>query len=337
MAEIKKRTASLQVIYQGTDISADISAYLISATYTDNTGQADDLNISLEDSEKLWQESWFPSKGDIVRVSIETNHEGEKRTLNCGTFAVDDVSLGGPPDVVTIKAISSLVTGSMKKEKKSQGFENTTLKNIAAVLAAEHGLTSFYQVSTAISYDRVDQREESDLSLLKRLCDDNDLELKISDEKIIIFEGKDLGQAAPCFSFIRGEVGSTYSFNTKAAEIYRAAEISYQDSEQKELKKYTFVPPDAPSVGEVLKINQRVESYEAAKQIARAKLRRKNKQEVSCDLSMMGDTIVLAGLCGSVRGFGRFDGKYLTKTASHSVDKSGGYSTSFSGHKVLTW
>lgn len=42
--------------------------------YTDVlTGQADDLQLTLEDRDGLWLEAWFPDKGAALTASILTN------------------------------------------------------------------------------------------------------------------------------------------------------------------------------------------------------------------------------------------------------------------------
>ncbi len=335
--ETLKRTARLVLHYQDADITRDVSKYLLSASYTDNTGKADELTLRLEDSERLWQDAWFPGKGDKVTARIVAEYGATRSHLDCGKFEIDDISLSGPPDVVELKAISSLVMRAIKKEKKSRGWDACTLRSLVTRIAEEHGFLTYYQAAEPIRYTRIDQREESDLALMQRLCDDNDLELKVADNTIIVFEGKGLEKAPVAFSFTRSGSGSRFSFRTRSAEIYRGVEISYQDTEQKSLQTYTFTPPDSPKVGEILKLNQRAENRAAAERIAKGRLRKKNKQEVQCEFAMLGNTAVMAGLCCQVAGFGRYDGKYMIDTATHTIDHDGGYKTRCSAHKVLTW
>ena len=56
--------------YNNKDISADISKYLKSISYTDNlSGEADDLQITLEDKAGLWQSTWIPGKRSTSRCN----------------------------------------------------------------------------------------------------------------------------------------------------------------------------------------------------------------------------------------------------------------------------
>ena len=53
------------------DITKDISDYVLNQNYTDvEHGQSDEVEIIFEDSEKLWQDAWIPSKGDNIRLYI---------------------------------------------------------------------------------------------------------------------------------------------------------------------------------------------------------------------------------------------------------------------------
>ena len=53
---MEARRISAIIKYNNKDISVDISKYLKSISYTDNlSGEADDLQITLEDKAGIWQ------------------------------------------------------------------------------------------------------------------------------------------------------------------------------------------------------------------------------------------------------------------------------------------
>ena len=55
------------------DITDDISKYLLDVTFTDNlSGTVDDVAISLEDRGRLWVGDWYPVKGSLLEVAINT-------------------------------------------------------------------------------------------------------------------------------------------------------------------------------------------------------------------------------------------------------------------------
>ena len=137
------RWAEALINYEGKDISKDITPFLLSFTYTDNASdKADDISFSLEDRQRLWLDDWFPAKGDKVGASIivhDWDEANETDLLPCGAFEVDQITCSGPPNVVTIKAISTLVSKPMRQEKHTQAWENISLSLIAGDIAGKNG------------------------------------------------------------------------------------------------------------------------------------------------------------------------------------------------------
>ena len=60
MSGRRARRAYVRIEYDGKDITDQLSEMLISVSYTDNTDEADNLEITLEDREGNWAGSWFP-------------------------------------------------------------------------------------------------------------------------------------------------------------------------------------------------------------------------------------------------------------------------------------
>ncbi len=335
----KMNRAVLKLNYGGGSISTDVSPYVEDFIYTDHEGgKADDLQVTLSDHKHLWKGAWFPEKGATLTASISTEfHEGQG-LLKCGTFAIDEISLSGPGDIVRLKAVSSFTARALKRDKKSRKWEGKTLKQIAGAIAGEHGLSLFWKGPDTPAYQRTDQREESDLAFLQRMCEAHDLNLKVSDNKMIICASATLEGVGPVWSLTRGDscIGS-FEFNTKTFEIYRACQVDYWDVEKKKLITYTFTAPDAPPVGQTLKANKRMESLGDAMNKAKAMLRRKNRQEITGSFDLMGDTVLLSGLTGTISGFGIFDGKYIIQQADHSDNRQAGYRTKINIRKTLSW
>lgn len=63
MFKLDARRCLALVKYNGKDISTDLQQYLKSVSYTDNmSGEADDLQLTLEDRAGLWQAAWMPER-----------------------------------------------------------------------------------------------------------------------------------------------------------------------------------------------------------------------------------------------------------------------------------
>ena len=76
-----------ELFYDKKNITRDVAPYVTSIEYTDvEHGESDELVITFEDAEKIWQGAWIPTKGDSLRAYI--GYKAEK-LLNCGVFEID--------------------------------------------------------------------------------------------------------------------------------------------------------------------------------------------------------------------------------------------------------
>lgn len=90
------RRARVEISIQGKDVSMDLWPHLLSLSYTDKADdELDDLQLTLEDREGLWQGDWLPKHGDLISVVIVASNfrtPGEEE-LDCGEFEVDELTL----------------------------------------------------------------------------------------------------------------------------------------------------------------------------------------------------------------------------------------------------
>lgn len=324
----------IRLVYQGADITRDIADYFISASYTDNSdGQVDDVTITLRDDEGLWVGSWFPSKGDKLTLDIiclHRRHEGSRDVLKCGVFTVDELSSSGPPSVFEIKAVSVPVDPSIRREKKTRAWESVTLFQIANDIAATGGLQLFYEAET-VHYDRKDQSEQSDLAFLQSLCKDEGLSLKLTDNKLVVFEDKRFDQRPPITTIHRSEC-SQHSFTTQAHDLYSACTVTYRDAADDADLEYTFTDQNVPT-GKTLNVIKRVESIAEAERLAKSRLRAANRRETTGSITIQGNPSLYAAGNVMLTGFGAFNGKYSIDKIANSV--GGGFSQSLDLTLVL--
>ncbi|MFC3802801.1 phage late control D family protein [Cohnella sp. GCM10012308] len=335
------RRAVLVLSYNGKDVSADIAKSLLSFSYTDATGMLDDLEISLEDRERNWQGAWTPDAGDRIKAEIRTINwagPGEIKSLPLGSFEVDSGNVSGPPDTVTIRAVSLPNNGTAKLEKRSKSWEKTALKTVAAEIAKRAGLTLLYETKDNPSYDRLQQTEQSDLSFLQDTANREGLAIKVSGSKLVLFDEFTYEQKATIATIKRGTddvTGYQFDWSTTNA-AYRSCTVSYTNAKSKKTVSVTFTPAGAPKTGPVLKVNEQADSQAAALRLARIRLREKNKEYGKGSLQLMGDIRMAAGLTVQVKGWGKYDGKYIIVSARHVVGSSG-YTTDLEIRKVLGW
>lgn len=336
---MQARRAEILIYYNGKNISAALAESLIDLSYTDNpSGQLDDLQITLEDRNQKWQGPWNPAAGDTITATIQTiNWDDEQvKSFPLGTFEVDSATLNGPPDTVQIKSLSLPTDAAVLREARSKAWENLSLLAIAQDIAKTADLTLLFEATDNPSYERLDQTEQSDMSFLLDLCTKEGIALKISTGKLVLFDEADYESRSAITTITRGKdyvIGYSFGWGVTDAP-YRACQLSYNDS--KSNIQATYVPPNAPDQGPILKINESVTSEAEALRIARKRLRQENKNFGRASLQLDGDIRMSTGLTIHLSGWGRYDGKYIIESAGHSINGSG-YSTGIEIRKVLGW
>lgn len=335
--------------YNNKDISADISKYLKSISYTDNlSGEADDLQITLEDKSGLWQSTWMPEKGALLDAMLQQKYwqtlSALPQSLRLGLFEIDEITSSGYPSEVQIKAVSVPDNNTLRGTERSRSWEKAKLQVIANDIASAAGMSLFWDTEENPVLDRAEQTEQSDLSFLYAICKDKGLALKISDKKIIVFdEAKYEAEKAKITIVKPGTVykkksgmkylfvGTGYSLRTKIRDIYAACRVSYQQGSSKSNIEATYTV--AGKKGKTLQVNEQVESVAEALNLAKKRLREKNKDEVTGSLNMLGNFVLLSGVTVNLLGFGAFDDKYLITRASHDIGS--GYTTNIDVRRCL--
>lgn len=331
------RRTEVYIEYENKDISADIKAYLLDFSYQDNEDEADDLQITLEDKKGLWQEDWFPSKGAKIKADIiTTNYEFEGQTLRlpCGTFEIDDFGCSGPPSTVKLKAISIPVTNSVNQEKKTKAWELVTFKDIAGEIAGKNGMGSMIDVDNNKFYDRIDQNQESDLVFIKRLCKDLGFAIKIVNLEIIIFDDKKYQDKSIVRVITKGEPSVlSYDFNENSLNAYKSAKVSYKDPKTGDLEEAVVDNEVQQSSGKTLKINKRVKNKGEAQNLGEKSLQEENKKTRTAKFTLAGDIKLTSKQTIDVKGWGKFDGKYIINNTTYSIG-TGGFTVGIDCSKV---
>ncbi|MEG2344099.1 MAG: contractile injection system protein, VgrG/Pvc8 family [Acidaminococcaceae bacterium] len=287
------------------------------------SGEADDIQITLEDRQGLWKADWLPEKGDTLDVTIKTQywHGNTVKELPLGLFEIDELEASGQPEEVKIKAVSVPNNSALRGVDKSRAWEKTKLSVIAKDIADGAGMKLFYSTED-LEIDRAEQTQQSDLSFLMQLCRDKGLALKISDKQIIIFDEEKFEKAAAVGTIVKKSSAlAGYSIRSQTREIYAACHVKYQNTENKEVVEATYTVPEKK--GKTLEVNEEVKSIAEAEKLSKKKLREKNKDEITVSLTLVGADNMAAGNVFNLQGFGAFDGRYIVVKAGHTI--GGGY------------
>lgn len=313
-------TPTFKLEYNQKNITKDVSDYVISIDYADyEHGQSDEISITFEDSEGIWNGAWLPSKGDALRLFI--GYVGEK-LLNCGIFEIDEIEYETPPDILTVKALATGIKKSFRQEN-SVGYENKTLKQIANEVAKRHDLTLVGEIED-IKVERITQDHERDLTFLKRLAEQYGYIFKISENNLVFYKTEKLITAESAKIIYKSDVTSA-RFIEKTSHLYKSVSVAYRNP--KTGKDVTATARNENCVkGDTLKLSTRAENKQQALIMAKSALQKGN-YTIEGSLYMMGNPFFVAGLNVETKNFGYFSGKYHITEAHHHIDFSLGYST----------
>lgn len=350
---------SLRLLFTeaGTSVTSSILPDLLSFSYEDKeTNEADEISLTLKDPTGKWAGTWKPEGGEVIRAYIAVgNTSGAKGPeLYCGKFYVDSLRTSGSPRVFEMKAISIPLNKPIRRKLVTKAWEKKNLKGIAQEIATKAGIRTFFDAQDNPTYDRQDQKAESDLKFLSRLCEDAGLSLKMTDERIVIFDQASYEKQKPIKTLTLGLSDIlSWDFEGQQSDTYKSCTVTWRDPKQKKqgqaggysteydieatsnpaVMSYTYIDPEADDNGQEYKVKRRANSIDEAKRIAKATLRKLNLRKVTGNLSVVGDTFLIASRVIALKGFGAFDGNFIIERASHSVSSSG-YTTSITVRRV---
>ena len=318
----KVKTPVYIIEYEQKDITADISPVILSLTYEDHRSSfSDDIKITVEDRKDLWKNSWFPTKGDLLKVYI--GYENEK-LLDCGDFTIDEIEFAGPPDTMNLKGLSTSIKESLR-QKNNRAYEKKTLEQIATEIANAHGYKLIGDFDNNIRFNRITQHEESDLFFLKTLAEKYGYIFKVVGENLVFYAVSSLDQSDAVYEITKQNL-IDFNLKTKTRDLYKAAEVYYQDPETKQVITFN-VKAEGISKGDILKINERCENKEQAIIRGNSALNKKNRGEIEGTLTLVGNPILVGGINIDLSGFGMLDGKYMVDNSRHIINASEGYKT----------
>jgi len=347
--QILARRTGIEIAVDGVNITKKIRPYLLGLKYTDcEEGEADDLQLTLQDREGIWAGGWLESmiqaaggaKGLKLKAAlVQRNWKGKgDHWLICGTFDLDSVEMSGPSATVILRASALSFSGAVRHTKKTRSWEHYSLSGIAKEIAKNNGMKCAIYAGSDPTYDRTEQREQTDVEFLSKLCKDAALNLKVTDNTLVIFDQREYEKQRPITTFCKGRDYLSYRFSAATAGTqYDSCRVSYTDPATGKLIEGIAKAEDYDEEAKAhkrLEITSRTSSPGQAKTLAENYLRMVNKFAKTAKFSLPGDAGMVAGVTVMVEGWGSFDGKYVVSRAVHTVGP-GGYTTDIELRKVL--
>lgn len=324
---------SYEIVYDGKNITGDILPYVISFTYTDKTaGEADELELLLEDNSGLWSNEWYPVKGDSITARIFLLG----KVLECGTFTIDELTGtgGSGGNTMSIKAIAAGINKKMRT-RNSSAHENKTLREIVNTIATAHGLEVQGDIGN-VRLTRATQYRETDLAFLHRLASEYGYEFSVRDNKLIFTNVYKIEDKAAALILKSNEIIS-WSITDKTSETYKVAKVAYHNPKEREVVSFEHKEDAAThdtAKSDTLEVRIRAENKGQAELKARAALYRTNSLQQTGSVELPGNLVALAGNNCELTGIGWFSGLFYIKSSTHTVSRDGGYTTSLDIKRV---
>ena len=318
------RRITPEIYINSKNITRNLEQYLKSVTVSDVLdGEACTAEIELHDAKKLWRSDWFPERGATCKLSFTMQNwsgDGTVETIDFDNFEIDEVSINFPPSTCKIKMTSIAGGSDLKSADKSRSWEQVKLSKICNDIATDAGVELFFDTQKDPDIERAEQKNESNLTFLHKLCKKHGLILRVSEKKLIISDEEKLESAESVMTFTEGDTKLIkFSGRATLSEIYSSAEVEYTHGKQKDTISGKFEDKSRGN-GKTLKIKKKVSSQGEADELAKKSLRDKNKKEIQVQLDCIGNFSFLAGNVVELdKSFGFFAGNYIIERANWKV------------------
>ncbi len=327
---------AFELSYNGRAITQDIAPYVISATYHDHlTGEADSLDIELEDADERWLNAWYPEKGATLAFKFGFQNQP---LVSAGSFDLDELEYGGPPTTVRLKGLAAGVQKAIRTNK-GRSYENTTLTAIAQRIAKRNKMTLIGKIE-ALQIDRATQYQESDLAFLRRIAGQYGYAFKVTENntRLVFWKTSDLLVQKAIRRYSPRDL-SRWSVRDKVSDVPAGVDVTHHNIKTKKLVTYGIKEGQTTVVGtstsgtgkrssaDTVKVVRRAPNQAVAEAQARAELDRRLLERTGAEISMAGDPGLAAGINIELFDFGMLSGVYNVERATHGISRGAGYTT----------
>lgn len=315
---------ALQVLLDGRDLTDRLRPILSSLKIEEaRDSDADELELVLVDRDGRTP---LPPKGAVITVSL--GFEG-KPLVRKGAFRIDQRSLSGAPDIMTLKARSADFTADLTA-RRDQSWSGATLGAVLGEIAGRQGLKAVVSPElAAIQVPLLDQSRESDAALLKRLGKRYDAVATIKAGRMIfapIGQARTAGgRALPGFEILRA-MGDQHTWEEADRERYTGVSAKWHDVAAAETK--TVKVGGADDQGRRKRLRRTYGSEGDARQAAESENRRLARGQATFRYTLaIGRPELYPEQQGRILGFGHqeIDGRtWVIERATHTWGPNSG-------------
>lgn len=321
---MKTRSAAVELNWNGAAVTSQMKDYKTEITYTDPaSGEADSLDIAIQDRAQQWTTAWLPATGDTLTATILAENwekEGDNRKLDCGFFILDHYEFNGWPMAGMISAVSVPADGSFRATERTKTWEDVTIQEIGKEIADRAGISLVWDVEgEPFKIKSLEQTEQTDCDFFMSLCDTYGLAMKVYSQKIVVYDREAYKEKDPV-GIIRENQIESWNWTKNLAGTYTGGEFTYTDPDTEEEIKATV------GIGtRILKMSGKADSAADAERKITAAINKANHGGTKLSMTVMGTADIVASQNITVVGMGRLSGKYFIDSIAHHISGSGGY------------
>lgn len=311
------------LVYNGRDVTADLSPYLMEVAYTDRlTGEADGLDVLLASPsvrDTRWLADWYPDKG--VTLAATLGYAGGPQVAT-GEMEVDEIEIDAPPLRVRIRAIAAGIT-RQARTRIGKAYEDKTLSQIVDEVAARLGAKRAGRIDPDPRLDRVTQYQEGDWAFVHRLLAEYGYTVKLTgnNKTLAVARPKTLSAQAPVATLTPGRV-TAWRYRDKITDAPQKVAVKHHDPAKGDVTAAEKTPGGEHAEDARL-IHRRARSPEDAAAQAEGEAERRAIDKTALSLTLPGDPAIVAGSVVQLAGFARLDGRYLVTEARHGITRAG--------------
>lgn len=326
MSNARKAVPSLS--FNGKNVNTSLADYLKSVSYEDvASGNSDSISITLQNIDQKWMNQWYPTKGDKIAGSItfkDWDKAGEDKQVNCGTFVLDEIKFSGGPLEISIGGLAIPASESFKTRERTKTWKNVTIQKIGQEIAGRYHLGLSYS-GPGIIIASIEQTDKADCAFLYEVCQKYGLSMKVYGDKIIIYD-QTAQEKKSAKATLRREsfVDDDWQYVDALEGTYTGARISYKSGkDNEEVSVYLGLKAENASGSRVLNITETAEDQNTAYYMAAAKVNKSNEQATTLTGKIWANPKICAGICVTISGMGKADGKYFVDKSTTEVSDSG--------------
>ena len=324
-------TPAFKILANSRDITDKIQTRLLGLTVADNAGlDSDTVDISLDDADHALA---LTDPGAELEIHLGYQESGIEKM---GLYTVDEIELSGPPSTINISAKAANMRQSFKApktrtwQKPGKAPARIPLVDILETIASEHQLTPKLGTDLqGVTYEVVNQTDESDLNLVTRLAKDLGAVAKPAGGNLLfVKQGMAKNASGATIPPITLSPGDITHWTVTIAErgSFHSVQAKYVDRNKAETITVTVGEGDPAFI-----VRASYKDEEEATIAAEAKLDAFTRGKAKVELTLPGNPAVMAEAELTLKGFrDGVNGSWIVETVEHRFSNQG-YVTTITG------